>query len=106
MNFDYKRKVTAVTVFGEDFEIPTKTAFFTAETNRINSEIAKEKDAVKIVQLTLEGIQLYLGEDFIKAHYSAPADELDTDELGALWLFLMKASAKITADVLKEYASN
>ena len=105
MIFDYKRKPTKATIFGKEYEIPTKTTFFVSEMNRINSEIAKA-DELRSAELTLEGIALFLGEEFVKEHYTSPVGELDTDEIGALWLFLIRASTKATADVLKEYAAD
>lgn len=106
MIFDYNRKPTRVQIFGKDYDIPTKTAFFVNETKRISKEISESDDEIRIAELTLQGIALFLGDEFIKTHYSKPAAELDTDEIGALWLFLTVASAKATEEVLKAYASD
>ncbi len=104
MVFDYKRKATYAQIFGKSYEIPTRTSYFVNEVNRLHAEIAKASDAVKSTELTLEGIALFLGDKFVRDHYDAPVPELDTDEIGALWLFLNSASAKATEEVLKQYA--
>lgn len=104
MNFDYARSPTAVTIYGKSVEIPTKTAYFVQETRRIAAEIHRAADAVKSAEATLEGIRLYLGDEFVEEHFGGDVGELDTDEIGALWVFLCRASAKVTEEVLKKYA--
>ena len=104
MEFNYERNPTAVTIYGKNVEIPTKTAYFVQETRRIAAEIVKAPDAVKAAEATLEGIRLYLGDEFVSEHFGSDAGSLDTDEIGALWVFLNRASAKATEEVLKKYA--
>lgn len=104
MEFNYERNPTAVTIYGKSVEIPTKTAYFVQETRRIAAEIVKAPDAVTAAEATLEGIRLYLGDEFVNEHFGDDAGSLDTDEIGALWVFLNRASAKVTEEVLKKYA--
>lgn len=104
MEFNYERNPTSVTIYGKSVEIPTKTAYFVQETRRIAAEIVKAPDAVKAAEATLEGIRLYLGDEFVSEHFGSDAGSLDTDEIGALWVFLNRASAKATEEVLKKYA--
>ena len=54
-------------------------------------------------QATLRGIALFLGEKFVKEHFP-DVNEVDTDEIGALWVFLNRASAQATQEVLNKYA--
>lgn len=104
MIFDYKRNPAAVTVYGKEYEIPTKTAFFVNEVNRLHKEIAGAEDSVKSSALTLEGIGLFLGDEFVDEHFGGDIQDVDTDEIGALWIFLNKASSRATAEVIKKYA--
>lgn len=109
MEFNYERNPTSVTIYGKSVEIPTKTAYFVQETRRIAAEIVKAPDAVKAAEATLEGIRLYLGDEFVNEHFGSDAGvtdagSLNTDEIGALWVFLNRASAKATEEVLKKYA--
>lgn len=104
MNFEYKRNPTTVTVYGKEYEIPTKTAFFVNEVNRLHKEIAGAEDSVKSSALTLEGIGLFLGDEFVDEHFSGNIQDIDTDEIGALWIFLNRASSKATTEVIKKYA--
>ena len=104
MNFDYVKKATTVTIFGEQHEIPTKTAFFVNETSRIYKEINSATDAVKQTEATLRGIALYLGEEFVKEHFPEDVSEVDTDYVGALWIFLNNASTEATKEVIRKYA--
>ena len=96
MEFNYERNPTSVTIYGKSVEIPTKTAYFVQETRRIAAEIVKAPDAVTAAEATLEGIKLYLGDEFVNEHFG--------DDIGALWVFLNRASAKVTEEVLKKYA--
>lgn len=103
MIFDYKRPT--VTIYGKSYEIPTKTAFFVTAVTRINKSISEAADTEESVRHTIEGICLYLGEDFVREHYGdTDISRLDTDEVGALWLFLNRASAQATREVLNSYA--
>ena len=105
MDFIFDKKPTALTIYGKSCEIPTKTAYFVDEANRIINAIAKAENALEAARLTLDGIALYLGEDFVNEHFDREnIGEIDTDEIGALWIFLRNASAAATAEVLKKYA--
>lgn len=103
MVFEFAKSPTAVTVYGEVCEIPTKTAWFVDEINKAHKDISSAETASEAAKATLRGISLFLGEDFVKAHFP-DADKVDTDEIGALWVFLNRASAQATAEVLKKYA--
>lgn len=100
MVFEFDRNPTEVTVYGEVHEIPTKTSYFVDEVNKIHKDIIAAKNST---EATLRGIALFLGEKFVKEHFSDTA-KVDTDEIGALWVFLNRASAQATAEVLKKYA--
>ena len=104
MNFEYEAKPTAVTIFGEQHEIPTKTAFFVDEVNKIYKEINTAENAVKQTEATLKGITLYLGEKFVKDRFGGDVESIDTDLVGALWVFLNNASTEATKEIIKKYA--
>lgn len=104
MVFEFEKKPTAVTVYGKTMEIPTKTSWFVDEINKIHKEINSAENTLKATEATLRGIALFLGDDFVKEHFSGNANDIDTDETGALWVFLNRASAAATAEVLKKYA--
>ncbi len=103
--FDYKPEDTTVRVFGRTYSIPTKTAFFIDNSNEINKRIIASKSTIETVEATLDGIALYLGRDFVAERYgNTDTESIDTDEIGALWAFLNKASAAVTKKVLEKYA--
>ena len=103
MVFEFVKNPTAVTVYGETIEIPTKTSWFVDEVNKAHKEISSAENAVESTKATLRGIALFLGEMFVKEHFP-DVNEVDTDEIGALWVFLNRASAQATQEVLNRYA--
>lgn len=103
MVFEFAKNPTAVTVYGEVLEIPTKTAWFVDEVNKAHKDIASAESSAEATAATLRGIALFLGEEFVKKHFS-DVNEVDTDEIGALWVFLNRASAQATQEVLNKYA--
>lgn len=103
MVFEFDRSPTEVTVYGEVHEIPTKTSYFVDEINKAHKDISSAESSADATRATLRGIALFLGEKFVKEHFPDTA-KVDTDEIGALWVFLNRASAQATAEVLKKYA--
>ena len=103
MVFEFVKNPTVVTVYGEAHEIPTKTSWFVDEVNKVHKDIATAESSVEASQATLRGIALFLGEKFVKEHFP-DVNEVDTDEIGALWVFLNRASAQATQEVLNKYA--
>ena len=103
MVFEFVKNPTVVTVYGETHEIPTKTNWFVDEVNKIHMEIAAAETSSAATSATLMGIALFLGEKFVKEHFP-DVNEVDTDEIGALWVFLNRASAQATQEVLNRYA--
>ena len=103
MVFEFVKNPTVVTVYGESHEIPTKTSWFVDEINKAHKEISSAENAVESTKATLRCIALFLGEKFVKEHFP-DVNEVDTDEIGALWVFLNRASAQATQEVLNRYA--
>ena len=67
--------------------------------NEIQKKLANCKNTVEVVQATKQGLALFIGEDD-----TAPDNEIDTDELSALWLMFNEKSNRAPREVIAKYA--
>ena len=107
MNFEYKREVTKLKAYGQEYEIPTKTAIFAEEVNKITKRLQEAKNAAESMTAAWDGIALYIGKDETQRIFPREnLENLDTDEISAFWLALNAASNRNTNAVINKYAPN
>lgn len=102
--FDYVKNPTVIEAYGKQYPIPTKTAVLVDGVLDVQKKLADCKNTVEIVQATKRGIALFIGEEETNRIFSAPDDQIDTDELSAFWLMLNEESNKATREVIAKYA--
>ena len=102
--FDYIRTAPVIEVKGKQYSIPTKTAVLVDGVNDIQKRLANCKNTVEVVQVTKQGLALFIGEEEVKRIFPVPDDQIDTDELSALWLMFNEESNRATREVVAKYA--
>lgn len=102
--FDYIRTAPVIEAYGKKYPIPTKTAVLVDGVNDIQKKLANCKNTVEVVQVTKQGLALFIGEEEVNRIFSAPDNQIDTDELSALWLMFNEESNKATREVVAKYA--
>lgn len=103
--FDYIRTAPVIEAYGQKYPIPTKTAVLVDGVAEIQKKLAACKNTVEVVQATKQGLALFIGENEVNRIFSAPDNEIDTDELSALWLMFNEESNRATREVVAKYAS-
>lgn len=102
--FDYIRTAPVIEAYGQKYPIPTKTAALVDGVNEIQKKLADCKNTVEVVQTTKQGLALFIGENEVNRIFSAPDNEIDTDELSALWLMFNEESNRATREIVAKYA--
>lgn len=102
--FDYIRTAPVIEAYGQKYPIPTKTAVLVDGVNEIQKKLASCKNTVEVVQVTKQGLALFIGEDEVNRIFSAPDDQIDTDELSALWFMFNEESNRATREVIAKYS--
>lgn len=101
--FDYIRTAPVIEAYGQKYPIPTKTAALVDGVAEIQKKLAACKNTVEVVQTTKQGLALFIGENEVNRIFSAPDNEIDTDELSALWLMFNEESNRATREVVAKY---
>ena len=102
--FDYIRTAPVIEAYGKKYPIPTKTAVLVDGVNDIQKRLANCKNTVEIVQVTKQGLVLFIGEEEVNRIFPVPDDQIDTDELSALWMMFNEESNRATREVVAKYA--
>lgn len=102
--FDYIRTAPVIEAYGQKYPIPTKTAALVDGVAEIQKKLAACKNAVEVVQTTKQGLALFIGENEVNRIFSAPDNEIDTDELSVLWLMFNEESNRATREIVAKYA--
>ena len=102
--FDYIRTAPVIEAYGKKYPVPTKTAVLVDGVNDIQKRLANCKNTVEVVQVTKQGLVLFIGDEEVNRIFSVPDDQIDTDELSALWLMFNEESNKATREVIAKYA--
>lgn len=102
--FDYIRTAPVIEAYGKKYPVPTKTAVLVDGVNDIQKKLAACKNTVEVVQVTKQGLALFIGEDEVNRIFPAPDNQIDTDELSALWLMFNEESNRATREVIAKYA--
>ncbi len=101
--FEYKPANAVMEAYGKKYPIPTKTAVLVDSIAEINKKLLECKNTFEVVRVTKEGIGLFIGEAETNRIFSAPAGEIDTDELSAFWFALNAESNKATKEIIEKY---
>lgn len=102
--FDYVKNPTVIEAYGKQYPIPTKTAVLVDGVLAVQKKLGECKSTVEVVRETKKGIALFIGEEETNRIFSAPDDQIDTDELSAFWLMLNEESNKATRAVVEKYS--
>ena len=102
--FDYIRTAPVIEVKGKQYPIPTKTAVLVDGVMDIQKKLSECKNTRQIVRTTKQGLAMFIGEDEVNRIFSEPDEQIDTDELSALWLMFNEESNKATREVVAKYA--
>lgn len=102
--FDYVRTAPVIEVYGQKYPVPTKTAALVDGVSDIQKKFANCKNTVEVVQVTKQGLALFIGEEEVNRIFPAPDDQIDTDALSALWLMFNEESNNATRAVVAKYA--
>lgn len=102
--FDYIRTAPVIEVKGKQYPIPTKTAVLVDGVMDIQKKLSECKNTRQIVRATKQGLAMFIGEDEVNRIFPEPDEQIDTDELSALWLMFNEESNKATREVVAKYA--
>lgn len=102
--FDYVKNPTVIEAYGKQYPIPTKTAVLVDGVLEVQKKLNSCKSTVEVVRETKKGIALFIGEEETNRIFSAPDDQIDTDELSAFWFMLNEESNKATRAVIEKYS--
>lgn len=102
--FDYVKNPTIIEAYGKQYPIPTKTAVLVDGVLEVQKKLGECKNTVEVVQTTKRGVALFIGEEETNRIFSAPDDQIDTDELSAFWLMLNEESNRATRAVVEKYS--
>lgn len=103
--FDYVKNPTVIEAYGKQYPIPTKTAVLVDGVLEVQKKLSSCcKSTVEVVRETKKGIALFIGDEEVNRIFSAPDDQIDTDELSAFWLMLNEESNRATRAVVEKYS--
>lgn len=100
--FDYQRTTPTMEINGSTYTLPVKTATFADKIAGIQKRTAAAKSNAEGIEITVEGIGLFIGTEAAAELFPCPA-EADSDEVSALWFALNAESNRATQAVIDKY---
>lgn len=101
--FVYESEEITVEAYGKVYTLPVKTPALMEQLAAVSAALSTPQKPAEQVKAVLGGISALLGKEET-AHLFPIFDEIDTDELSALWLALSGEYEKRAQDVLKKYS--